>query len=169
MAPLLDEAAAAPIWPRPIPPSSTPSATPRRTQGRELRRFAHQACGETLTQEFPKQFATLSPIPGLRSWLSKNGDAALAELDEAKGGPGKSAGGVSAAQLLAALDDRWRCRKSRWCVRPPCFAPRAIWVETAKGRPLDAVARFHLGNGARVERLNWAQTCRPRGSSNPWG
>ena len=24
------------------------------------------------------------------------------------------------------------------------------------GQPLDPVARFHLGNGARVERLNWA-------------
>ena len=23
------------------------------------------------------------------------------------------------------------------------------------GRPLDPVARFHLGNGARLERLNW--------------
>ena len=23
------------------------------------------------------------------------------------------------------------------------------------GKPLDSVARFHLGNGARLERLNW--------------
>src|SRR5262249_56279413 len=23
------------------------------------------------------------------------------------------------------------------------------------GRPLDSVARFHLGNGARLERINW--------------
>jgi malonyl-CoA decarboxylase len=28
--------------------------------------------------------------------------------------------------------------------------------ETQDGKPLDPVARFHLGNGARVERLNWA-------------
>src|SRR6185369_13562857 len=59
---------------------------------------------ETLTQEFPKlkQFATLSPIPGLRNWLSKNGDAALAELDDKqKAALEKVAGGVSAAQLLA--------------------------------------------------------------------
>jgi malonyl-CoA decarboxylase len=25
----------------------------------------------------------------------------------------------------------------------------------ADGEPLDAVARFHLGNGARLERMNW--------------
>ena len=28
--------------------------------------------------------------------------------------------------------------------------------EMADGKPRDPVARFHLGNGARVERLNWA-------------
>jgi malonyl-CoA decarboxylase len=34
---------------------------------------------------------------------------------------------------------------------------RSTWaVKMADGKPLDAVARFHLGNGARVERLNWA-------------
>ena len=27
--------------------------------------------------------------------------------------------------------------------------------EKQEERPLDPVARFHLGNGARVERLNW--------------
>jgi malonyl-CoA decarboxylase len=29
-------------------------------------------------------------------------------------------------------------------------------LETGRdGEPVDAVARFHLGNGARIERLNW--------------
>ncbi|MNE68331.1 Malonyl-CoA decarboxylase (MCD) [compost metagenome] len=28
-------------------------------------------------------------------------------------------------------------------------------AKNAEGRPLDPVARFHLGNGARLERLNW--------------
>jgi malonyl-CoA decarboxylase len=28
--------------------------------------------------------------------------------------------------------------------------------EMRGGHPLDPVARFHLGNGARIERLNWA-------------
>ena len=31
------------------------------------------------------------------------------------------------------------------------------------GRPLDAVARFHLGNGARLERINWLGDCSARG------
>jgi len=30
------------------------------------------------------------------------------------------------------------------------------------GLPLDPVARFHLGNGARIERLNWLADSAPR-------
>jgi malonyl-CoA decarboxylase len=36
------------------------------------------------------------------------------------------------------------------------WAARYLGREMVDGKPLDAVARFHLGNGARVERLNWA-------------
>lgn len=28
-------------------------------------------------------------------------------------------------------------------------------ARTANGKPVDPVARFHLGNGARLERINW--------------
>ena len=28
-------------------------------------------------------------------------------------------------------------------------------AKRADGRPIDPVARFHLGNGARLERINW--------------
>ena len=28
-------------------------------------------------------------------------------------------------------------------------------ARTQRGLPVDAVARFHLGNGARLERINW--------------
>ncbi len=30
-----------------------------------------------------------------------------------------------------------------------------LHARDGRGRPLDAVARFHLGNGARLERVNW--------------
>ena len=36
-------------------------------------------------------------------------------------------------------------------------------------RPLDAVARFHLGNGARVERLNWLGDPSPKGLKQSYG
>src|SRR5690606_40941145 len=30
-----------------------------------------------------------------------------------------------------------------------------LYARTRRGTPVDSVARFHLGNGARLERLNW--------------
>ena len=40
---------------------------------------------------------------------------------------------------------------------------------TPDGRPLDAAARFHLGNGARVERLNWAADPSAKGLKQSFG
>ena len=37
------------------------------------------------------------------------------------------------------------------------------------GKPADAVARFHLGNGARIERLNWAGDPSPKGLKQSYG
>jgi malonyl-CoA decarboxylase len=36
-------------------------------------------------------------------------------------------------------------------------------------KPVDAVAKFHLGNGARVERLNWAGDPSPKGIRQSYG
>src|SRR3546814_4149530 len=35
------------------------------------------------------------------------------------------------------------------------LAARYLMAKRDDGQPLDAVARFHLRNGARLERLNW--------------
>ena len=37
------------------------------------------------------------------------------------------------------------------------------------GKPVDPVARFHLGNGARVERLNWLADTSPKGFDQSLG
>ncbi|WP_182286648.1 malonyl-CoA decarboxylase [Comamonas testosteroni] len=174
MAPLLDEAAAA----ADLAKANTAifysiSNTQTGLKGVSFGDSLIKHVVETLTQEFPKlkQFATLSPIPGLRSWLSKNGDAALAELDDKqKAALEKVAGGVSAAQLLAALDDPGSLPEKSVVRQAAMFcAARYLGRETAKGRPLDAVARFHLGNGARVERLNWAADLSSKGLKQSMG
>jgi malonyl-CoA decarboxylase len=51
-------------------------------------------------------------------------------------------------------------------LRPVLEAAAARYLLSAKtpgGRPLDPVARFHLGNGARLERLNWMADPSARG------
>ncbi len=86
---------------------------------------------EDLGREFPrvKTFATLSPIPGFRTWLT-NLDARWRDIDPtAVSAPVKNElSGLCAQYLLEARRNK---------------------------EPLDPVARFHLANGARLERLNW--------------
>ena len=124
---------------------------------------------ESLKLEFPKLtvFATLSPIPGFRAWLDKNAEAMVAKLDAKAllqlnrqlgadtSAPSNKA--QTAQRLLTAADDVLGL-----AVNDPVrqlllrCAAHYLTAQTADGKPMDPVARFHLGNGARVERLNWA-------------
>ena len=124
---------------------------------------------ELLQSEFPalKTFATLSPIPGFRSWLQRNADAMLARLDNKARARLERAVGqapVSVSQLLAladkSLDDGPSSPVHQLLLRS---AAHYLGQEWQRGAPLDPVARFHLGNGARVERLNWAADPSPKG------
>ena len=106
--------------------------------------FLIKQVAEDLGREFPrlKTFATLSPIPGFRKWLADTA-ATHAELAE-------FAGALAEADWIqrAGPGTRLRTELMRLC---------AYYLQHAKhdGEPADAVARFHLGNGARMERLNW--------------
>ena len=57
-------------------------------------------------------------------------------------------------------------------LRPVLMAALAEYLlrgRDGKGRPLDAVARFHLNNGARLERLNWLGDVSDKGISQAAG
>ena len=105
---------------------------------------------EDLGREFPrlKTFATLSPIPGFRKWLA--GGTGLSEGDPRH---------TELAALLAKLDvpDWFRDKTRAAEILKQLTRLCAYYLLYAKqeDEPLDAVARFHLGNGARLERLNW--------------
>ncbi|MGM9427253.1 malonyl-CoA decarboxylase domain-containing protein [Hydrogenophaga sp. MI9] len=105
---------------------------------------------ECLHEEFPrlKTFATLSPIPGLRAWLNKNAPAELLQAWDA------------APELAEKSPPRVALKQ---------WAARYLASELQDGKPLDAVARFHLGNGARVERLNWAADPSAKGLRQSYG
>ncbi len=130
---------------------------------------------ETLTEEFPRlrTFATLSPIPGFRSWLSKNCAAQLEQLDEKRLAElGRAVGfePPQAAHVLAAADKALEL-PPKSPVRQllmQCTA-RYLGRELHDGKPVDPVARFHLGNGARVERLNWAGDPSAKGLKQSFG
>jgi malonyl-CoA decarboxylase len=130
---------------------------------------------DTLKEEFPrlKTFATLSPIPGFRSWLGKNAAQLLDKLDEkAKTALGRAIGfePPTAGHFLSALDAAPHL-PDKSPVRQMLLrcAGHYLGQATDGGKPVDAVARFHLGNGARVERLNWGGDPSPKGIKQSWG
>jgi malonyl-CoA decarboxylase len=128
---------------------------------------------ETLKGEFPKLkcFATLSPIPGLRTWLAKHAGAVIERLDaKPRSELAKALGGeLAAPQLLAALDKPLELEPKSPLRYLLLRAAAQYLCGMQDGRPPDAVARFHLGNGARVERLNWAGDPSPKGLKQSYG
>ena len=86
---------------------------------------------EDLRREFRrvKTFATLSPIPGFRAWVtSRETRWASADVSRASATEQRELTALCAEYLLHAKREN---------------------------EPADPVARFHLANGASLERLNW--------------
>jgi malonyl-CoA decarboxylase len=119
---------------------------------------------QRLGQEFPriKTFATLSPVPGFRAWLrSVRGD--LEQAPE----------GTAHAEALATLDRAdWHAdNETAERIRDSLMQCAGYYLTSVKqdGEAADAVARFHLGNGARMERLNWLADTSRRGLQQSGG
>ena len=130
---------------------------------------------ETLRADFPKlkTFATLSPIPGFRGWLQKNAGRMLeatpekmrAQLGRAVGfEPAGAEHVLSALELMPTLPEKSALRQ--WL--QGCAA-HYLGKELGEARPIDPVARFHLGNGARVEQINWAADMSGKGVKQSYG
>jgi len=118
---------------------------------------------DDLKRDFPKleNFATLSPMPGLAAWVRKQPEA-LAEA-----GVDLSLETLSTASWA---DDKAQAR----ALREPLLRLAARYLAQAKrggdgGPPFDPVSRFHLGNGARVERLNYLGDCSAKGFRQSFG
>ena len=74
----------------------------------------------------------------------------------------------------AALDnpDWWRNEETAEAVHEPLIRAAAWYflrARSSRGLPRDPVARFHLGNGARLERLNFLADTSPRALSQSHG
>ena len=130
---------------------------------------------ETLKDEFPrlKVFATLSPIPGFRGWLGKNAGSVLdklADKERAALSRALNSDGVTPGLFLAAAEGVLELPEKS-PVRHLLLQCAALYLGQGlkDGKPLDAVARFHLGNGARIERLNWAADPSPKGLRQSYG
>jgi malonyl-CoA decarboxylase len=121
---------------------------------------------EELKAELPGvvQFATLSPVPGFRRWLDKK----LA--DKATGWPLPDHEQTALHDQLHA-DRWWKDPALAEALQAPLTRLCAIYLTTPaeRGGPADPVARFHLGNGATLERINWQGNTAPGGIEESWG
>lgn len=114
---------------------------------------------EDLKREIPslKTFITLSPVPGFLRWLTQERDK---EASKYVTGRDKD--------VLALLDKPdWHLEANTANQLKPVLlsfvAAYLLAVRTESGTPIDPVARFHLGNGARLERIHWLSDLTPKG------
>ena len=99
----------------------------------------------------------LSPVPSFARWLAT-------ELEQDETG----LIGPDIREALSSLADHtWLDHEEQVrALEGPLTMLAAHYLVNAKGkdgRPLDPVARFHLGNGARLERINWLADTSPKG------
>jgi malonyl-CoA decarboxylase len=107
---------------------------------------------EELQRELPSvtTFVTLSPVPGLRSW-------ALAQVEKGALPPRLS---DAAARLEAGEPDP---------IAAEIAAQYLMVARGPRGGAVDPVARFHLGNGARLEQIHTGADKSARGGAGAWG
>ncbi|MGI8524825.1 MAG: malonyl-CoA decarboxylase [Pseudolabrys sp.] len=106
---------------------------------------------EEICRENPKlsTFVTLSPVPNFAAWLANERANETSKVLSAED-----------RAALANLDTKgwWQRPDTRGPLEKPLLHAAAwyfINARNSRGAPVDAVARFHLGNGARLEQINW--------------
>jgi malonyl-CoA decarboxylase len=125
--------------------------TQRGLQGVSFGNFLIKQVAQELRRDITSltTFVTLSPVPGFAAWLERERATGKSEALRAV-----------ERHVLELLDEpAWhldpvKARRIEQALLPAA----AFYFLRAKnrwGRPVDPVARFHLGNGARLERLNW--------------
>ena len=131
------------------------SNTQRGLGGISFGSFLIKQVVEELRRELPKldNFVTLSPVPGFMPWLKQADDVPVSDEDRALLENLEKPDWFKDAELEAQLRG----------VLEPLAAHYFLKARTPKGRLIDSVARFHLGNGARLERINWLGDTSPKG------
>jgi malonyl-CoA decarboxylase len=116
-----------------------------------------------LLRELPnlKTFSTLSPIPGFRAWLDEQLAGDELDLQDPQLGALRAlTAGASTPEDFARIlnRDERNGGETSAALEPLLMRMCARYLLQAQRgeRALDRVAHFHLSNGARIERLNWA-------------
>jgi malonyl-CoA decarboxylase len=131
------------------------SNTQRGLGGISFGSFLIKQVVEELRRELPKleNFVTLSPVPGFMQWLKQASDVPVSDEERAL---------LENLEKPDWFEDTELTSQLR-AVLEPLAAHYFLKARTSKGRLIDSVARFHLGNGARLERIDWLGDLSPKG------
>ena len=147
-------------------------------QGISFGNFLIKRVVESLKAELPniKMFSTLSPIPGFARWLQAMDSAEIGRMlkDEADG---KRLGFTQKlnceTDILRLLEQPdWHLDQELTLVVRPLLERllfQYFHATREDGLPVDPVERFHLGNGARIERANWLGDVSEKGLAQAYG
>lgn len=118
---------------------------------------------EDLKRELPnlRTFVTLSPVPGFAGWLAK-------ERRDGKLLDPQTRDALQVLEHPSWLDDPLATERAREALMAAA-ATYFLRAKGAGGRPVDPVARFHLGNGARLERMNFLGDTSEKGLTQSLG
>lgn len=136
------------------------STTQKGLKGISFGELLIKAVVEQLRRERPQlsTWVTLSPLPGFADWL------------DAQQGPDDPLDETS--RSLLQQDDWYQDADLAERIRPALLRAAARYLTAAKnarGLPLDPVARFHLGNGARLERINFCADLSAKALAQSYG
>ena len=134
-------------------------------RGVSMGNFLIKRVAKELQAEFPslKTFITLSPVPGFIDWV-----AAGANLGDAASEKLKPPVKVAREQALATLDlatrswserlsGGWHPDQASQKEKDALLCLVSIYLALGStGRQGNPVAKFHLGNGAKLHQINWA-------------
>jgi malonyl-CoA decarboxylase len=127
-----------------------------------LGNFLIKRVAEQLKTEFPsiKTFCTLSPIPGFVRWLDSDAEATAARLKpqlREKWEAARKELKLGRSRMVERLEQDWHPWRTSDQDRDALLALASIYLrEFSAAEDGDSVAKFHLNNGARLQRINWA-------------
>ncbi|MFT5226641.1 MAG: malonyl-CoA decarboxylase [Polaribacter sp.] len=109
--------------------------------------FLIKQVARELSLELPSlnRFVTLSPVPDFVRWLRSNSDEVTAS---------RCAAALEIIDQPDWVEDEEKNAAAKKLLMP--LAAHYLVKVQYKNLPLDPVARFHIGNGSSLDRINWA-------------
>jgi malonyl-CoA decarboxylase len=156
------------------------SSTQKGLEGISFGNFLIKRVVKKLSAEYPnlKTFATLSPIPQFRNWLTiylqKGNDPMFKQNEEERicALPGNKNPAIKLLDILNKKD--WHLNEEIVdCIKKPLMRLCLHYLSNAKrGKSIfayDPVANFHLSNGAKIEKIHWLADSSKKGMAQSAG